>query len=206
MLTKPRFRGNMVSRETPKIRESVPAVCHGTLHEGGEEMPKALRMVVALSVTVLLLVALAGLAAQAGSFSPATSMAVADGSSPVQVGDAAAMDPKTGLPPEDPPYTQAEPIFNPQLAQAPVKDSLTWNPLFMSEFETFDENQATGLYNQIFAGSRNATEKVWFRQWYEPWHWDKDWNANGTLDINPPGADSVHPDQGHALRRMVSRR
>jgi hypothetical protein len=147
-------------------------------------MPKALRMVVALSVTVLLLVALAGLAAQAGSFAPTTSL-VADGSSPVQVGDAAAMDPVTGLPPEDPPYTQAEPIFNPQLAQAPVKDSLTWNPVFMSEFETFDQNYELGLYNQILAGSLNATEKVWFRQWYEPWHWDKDWNANGTLDLNP---------------------
>ncbi len=147
-------------------------------------MPKALRMVVALSVMALLLVALVGLAAQAGAFAPATSAALADGS--VQVGDPAALDPKTGLPPEDPPYTQAEPIFNPQLAQAPVKDSITWNPLFMSEFETIaDPNHPLGLYNQIFAGALNATEKVWFRQWYEPWHWDKDWNSNGTLDIVP---------------------
>jgi hypothetical protein len=96
--------------------------------------------------------------------------------------------------PEDPPYTVPDPIFNPQLEQAPIKDSITWNPLFMSEFETLDENHALGLYQKIFAGTLNATEKVWFRMWYEPTHWDKDLNANGELDIDgdtempyPPG-------------------
>jgi hypothetical protein len=148
-------------------------------------MPKALRVVVALSVVAFLFVALAGLVA--GSPSAAQVGATADGSSAAQtqVGDPTALDPITRLPPEDPPYTKSEPVFNPQLAQAPIKDSITWNPLFMSEFETFDGNQALGLYGKIHAGTTNATEKVWFRMWYEPWHWDKDWNANGVLDIHP---------------------
>lgn len=148
-------------------------------------MPKALRLVVALSVTIVLLVALGGLAMGASPASQASSTALAV-TTQAQVGDPAAVDPKTGKLPEDPPYTKAEDIFNPQLAQAPVKDSVTWNPVFMSEFETTeDPNGAVGLYNQIYAGSRNATEKVFFRMWYEPWHWDKDWNANGTLDLIP---------------------
>ncbi len=148
-------------------------------------MPKARRVVVALSVVVFLFVALAGLVA--GSPSAAQIEVMADGSSSAQtqVGDPTTVDPFTRLPPEDPPYTKSEPIFNPQFAQAPVKDSVTWNPLFMSEFETFDGNQALGLYGRIHAGTTNATEKVWFRMWYEPWHWDMDWNANGVLDIHP---------------------
>nr|MBC7245852.1 carboxypeptidase regulatory-like domain-containing protein [Chloroflexota bacterium] len=148
-------------------------------------MPKALRLVVALSVVVFLFVALAGLVAESPSVAQVE--ATADGSVSVQtqVGDPQALDPFTRLPPEDPPYTKSEPIFNPQLLQAPVKDSVTWNPLFMSEFETLDGNQALGLYKQIHAGTTNATEKVWFRMWYEPWHWDKDVNANGVLDLHP---------------------
>lgn len=148
-------------------------------------MPKALRVVVALSVVVFLSVALAGLVAESPSAAQVSAMADGSSSAQTQVGDPTVLDPMTRLPPEDPPYTKSEPIFNPQLAQAPVKDSITWNPLFMSEFETFDGNQALGLYGRIHAGTTNATEKVWFRMWYEPWHWDKDWNASGVLDIHP---------------------
>ncbi len=148
-------------------------------------MPKAIRLVVALSVTVVLLAALGGLATGAGPATQTASAALVV-TTQAQVGDPLAVDPKTGKLPEDPPYTRAEDIFNPQLAQAPVKDSVTWNPLFMSEFETvIDGDPTSSLFGQIFAGSRNATEKVWFRMWYEPWHWDKDWNANGTLDLIP---------------------
>jgi len=70
----------------------------------------------------------------------------------------------------------------PQLPQAPRKDSVTWNPIWIYESETLDENQGKGLYDNIFAGGLNASEKVWFRMWYEPDHWDKDLNANGLLD------------------------
>jgi hypothetical protein len=59
----------------------------------------------------------------------------------------------------------------------------------MSEQETFDENGVNGLYNHIFAGGLNASEKVWFRMWYEPQHWDKDLNANGQFDRNLTNPD-----------------
>jgi hypothetical protein len=168
-------------------------------------MPKALRLVVALSVTLVLLVVLASLAVGAYGFD----LAVAQGGNDYNTvrvygrehegaGDTDVRDPVTGRRPEDPPYSASEPIFNPQLEQAPIKDSITWNPLWMSEFETFDENHARGLYNKIFAGARNATEKVWFRMWYEPWHWDKDLNANEELDIHPdarvPYTDTQHDE------------
>ncbi len=149
-----------------------------------------LRVGLAVSVTILLLLALAFFLME----SPGQSTVQAQGSvyhtlrvygeEHYGAGYARYRDPITGRFLEDPPYTYAEAIFNPELEQAPRKDSVTFNPLWMSEFETLDENHARGLYNRLFAGSRNATEKVWFRMWYEPWHWDKDLNANGELDIN----------------------
>jgi hypothetical protein len=93
------------------------------------------------------------------------------------------LDPITAHTVEDRPYTDAEAIFMPQKPQAPIKDSVTWNPVWMYENQTFDENQAKGLYDGIFAGGLNASEKVWLRTWYEPDHWDKDLNANGVADV-----------------------
>ena len=178
-------------------------------------MPKAFRFVVALSVAALLLAAVISLAggvqapavvqAQGGATyntlrvygranEGAGVLGVAD---PYGVVTSTVADPViTSLRPEDAPYTNPEAIFNPQLAQAPLKDSVTWNPLFMSEFETRDENQS--LYTQVFAGSHNATEKVWFRMWYEPWHWDKDLNHSNALDVQTtaqlPYTDSLHDE------------
>ncbi len=100
-------------------------------------------------------------------------------------GSGVVTDENTGLLAEDQPYTDALAIFNPQLPQAPRKDSITWNPLFMSETETLDENQAKGLYVELFGTGINVSEKVWFRMWYEPEHWDKDLNANGEFDRDP---------------------
>ena len=101
----------------------------------------------------------------------------------------------TGLLAEDQPYTDTLAIFNPQLPQAPRKDSITWNPLFMSETEAQDENWYKGLYNKLFADAyRNAWEKVWFRMWYEPEHWDKDSNANGKLDRDPITGEPTDDD------------
>jgi hypothetical protein len=110
-------------------------------------------------------------------------------------GNVAAVDPITDLAPEDPPYTNPLDIFNPQLDQAPRKDSLTWNPIFMSEVETQDENWAKGLYQKLIANGINISEKVWFRMWYEPWHWDKDLNANGELDIDPETGEPTDDDE-----------
>jgi len=102
-------------------------------------------------------------------------------------------DENTGLLAEDQPYTDTLAIFNPQLPQAPRKDSITWNPLFMSESETWDENYP--LYLGLIASGNNASEKVWFRMWYEPEHWDKDLNANGEFDRDPITGEPTDDDE-----------
>lgn len=87
------------------------------------------------------------------------------------------------------PYTDPNAPFYPQATQAPRHDSITWNPVIMSEVFTADENQRMGLYRQLFssAGGFNTAEKVWRRQWYEPDHLDKDQDASG--DVTP---DDIH--------------
>ena len=102
-------------------------------------------------------------------------------------GSGIATDEITGLLAETQPYTDPLSIFNPQLPQAPRKDSITWNPLWMSNLQTFDENWAKWLYGKIEATGLDASEKVWFRMWYEPEHWDKDLNASGDLDRDASG-------------------
>ncbi|HIQ06655.1 MAG TPA: VWA domain-containing protein, partial [Anaerolineae bacterium] len=104
-------------------------------------------------------------------------------------GDPTAADPVTGNRPEAPPYRDQSSIFDPAGRQAPVKDFITWNPAWMYEAETFDELQASGLYGRIHASGINAAEKVWFRTWYEPKHWDKDLDADGAVD----DSDVVYP-------------
>jgi len=105
-------------------------------------------------------------------------------------GDLIADDPVTDMSPEDPPYTEEPSIFDPQGVQAPRKDFITWNPAWMYEAQTFDENQARGLYQRINTGGVNASEKVWFRMWYEPGHWDKDLDADG---VYSPTMDVIYP-------------
>ncbi len=76
---------------------------------------------------------------------------------------------------EDAPYTGIDglnSIFDPDGPQAPRQDSVTWNPAWMYENETLDENQSLGLYHQIFSDDINVAEKVWFRLWYEPVYQD----------------------------------
>ena len=96
-------------------------------------------------------------------------------------GDLSVTDPLSGAVVEDPPYTDPLAVFNPQMDQAPRKDSITWNPLYMSELETPDENQVTGLYGLIRTPN-NASEKLRLRMWYEPEHWDKDLTGDGFLN------------------------
>ena len=98
-------------------------------------------------------------------------------------GDISISDPLSGETVEDPPYTDAVAPFNPQHAQAPVKDSITFNPVYLSEQESVDELAGpTGEYqDQIKASSNDANEKVFMRMWYEPWHWDKDVDGSGDM-------------------------
>ena len=102
-----------------------------------------------------------------------------------RAGDIKARDPILGTAPEDPPYTQPADVFDPEADQAPENDLVTFNPAWMYEGATRDENWAKGLYQKILIPI-NASEKVWFRMWYEPEHWDKDLNGNGRLDIASP--------------------
>ena len=94
-------------------------------------------------------------------------------------GNLAEVDPATGLVPEDAPYTDLGSIFDPQGVEAPRKDFITWNPIWMNEQYTADENQA--LYQQIYTSGINGSEKVNFRLWYEPRHLFKDINADGVI-------------------------
>ncbi len=89
-------------------------------------------------------------------------------------------DPKVRV--EDPPYSDLASIFDPTGPQAPRKDSVTWNPVWMYEDETLDESQVLGLYRQLYADGINASEKVWFRMWYEPDHKDKDVNYPAIME------------------------
>jgi len=100
-------------------------------------------------------------------------------------GDESINDPLTNATVEDPPYTDAIAPFNPQHSQAPVKDSITFNPVYLSELESDDELMGVvgsgPLLDQIKASSKDANEKIFLRQWYEPWHWDKDVDGDGDM-------------------------
>ena len=100
-------------------------------------------------------------------------------------GDISITDPLTASTVEDPPYTDAIAPFNPQHAQAPVKDSITFNPAYISELESDDELMGvTGsgpFLDQLKASGQDVNEKVFMRQWYEPWHWDKDVDGDGDM-------------------------
>ncbi|NLE75909.1 MAG: hypothetical protein GX605_04055, partial [Chloroflexi bacterium] len=88
-------------------------------------------------------------------------------------GDATVLaDPISGSPVEVPPYTDPWAPFNPQLPQAPIKDSITFNPAYMDEFLNTGE-ELVPLYEQIAIENNNAREKVFPRMWYEPEYLDK---------------------------------
>ena len=95
-------------------------------------------------------------------------------------GDPSVVDPMTGNAVEDLPYTESIAPFDPQHIQAPPKDSITFNPLFLSEFDNNDEFDKSFL-EMIGTDKGDATEKVFWRQWYEPLHWDKDVDCDRIL-------------------------
>ncbi|MCB9176576.1 MAG: DUF11 domain-containing protein [Caldilineae bacterium] len=129
------------------------------------------------------------------------------GNLPVTAGANSAIDPATGLVPEDPAYTDPEGPFSPLSPEAPESDYVTWNPAWISErlgdsrlmagwgcANGLDEVSAG---SNIRAGGVNASEKVWLRHWYEPTHLDKDLNADGCLtDLRgaPDGGPDGIPD------------
>ena len=115
-------------------------------------------------------------------------------------GDIGVTDPITGNVVENPPYTADTGPFD-EWEQSPPKDYLTFNPAFLSEKDSRDELYASGLYSEIHTDEGDALEKVFFRMWYEPLHWDKDVDANGLLEcVIRDGADG----QGETAVRMGS--
>ncbi|UCC76449.1 MAG: hypothetical protein JSW37_13235, partial [Anaerolineales bacterium] len=82
------------------------------------------------------------------------------------------------------PYTDPWAPFNPQMEQAPWKDSLTFNPAYMNEFINSGE-PLVELYRQISIREQNAYEKVFLRMWYEPEYLDKILVLD-PLDTTPP--------------------
>lgn len=98
-------------------------------------------------------------------------------------GDPSVADPRTGNAVEDLPYTESIAPFDPQHIQAPPKDSITFNPLLLSHY--IDSNNGefdNGFLQMIKTDAGDATEKVFWRQWYEPMHLDKDVDCNGALE------------------------
>ncbi len=99
------------------------------------------------------------------------------------------------IPAEQQPYTDVYSIFTSQGNQSPRKDSITFNPVYISENPTDDasELQASGLARNIKVDSRNGNEKVFFRQWYQPDYLDKDTDTSGwvTARISPGKDDEL---------------
>jgi hypothetical protein len=101
-------------------------------------------------------------------------------------------DPVTGMPVEQQPYTSemdsVEDIFDPQGSQAPRKDSITFNPAYLSEYcdpssgiydDCSELGGSGGLASDIKTDGANTNEKVFFRQWYQPDYLDKDTDVSG---------------------------
>jgi len=92
-------------------------------------------------------------------------------------GDHTFVDQVTGLKPENAPYTDAMGPFDPQSVQAPIKDSVTFNPAIMYH------NDDGEPWDRILSYGTNAeAEKVFKRMSYEK-DLFKDENGNGCFDV-----------------------
>ena len=95
-------------------------------------------------------------------------------------GDLTAIDPVTGLRPENSPYSDPVGPFHPQHPQAPRKDFITFNPAIM------DHNQGYPELDFVECGAGTAVqvpqEKVFKRMWYEK-EWFKDHDRDGCWDV-----------------------
>ena len=88
-------------------------------------------------------------------------------------GLATAVDPvNAAYPVEVLPYSDPWAPFNPDLPEAPVKDSMSFNPVYMSRDNSF-EDPLRGLYGQISIEGGDSREKAYMRMWYEPQYYDK---------------------------------
>ncbi len=114
-------------------------------------------------------------------------------------GDHNAQDPWNGLYPENFPYTDPIAPFDPQNSQAPIKDFVTFNPVYMDHFDPDWDNDGADdwvyLHN-IKVNNTDAIEKEFFRMYYVPVEFDKDENQNGELDVIYECTDPNSPDYG----------
>ena len=98
-------------------------------------------------------------------------------------------DPRTDLPPENPPYTDSMAPFYPQADEAPEKDFITFNPIIMYHNDNDWDND--GIPDTVYADSiknnyYDASEKIFKRMWYEPIEFFKDeynWTGVGTPGV-----------------------
>jgi hypothetical protein len=154
-----------------------------------EKIRKLLSSYVALTMVLTAMVGIISMAPQATAIEEEEGIHVPTlrvyGNASEGAGDLSVCDPLTNEAVEDLPYTDAIAPFDPQHPQAPVKDSITFNPVYLSETESNDEllgqpGLPAGPYDdRIKHSAVDAEEKVHLRQWYEPWHWDKDVDADG---------------------------
>jgi hypothetical protein len=95
-------------------------------------------------------------------------------------GDHTAIDPETGLKPENPPYTDPIAPFYPQASQAPRKDFITFNPAIMEHNQGYSELSFTSCDDG--GDVQQEKEKVFKRMWYEK-EWFKDHDKDGCWDV-----------------------
>ena len=90
-----------------------------------------------------------------------------------------AIDPVTGLPPENKPYSDPVGPFYPQNDEAPRKDFITFNPAIMDHNQGYDEIRYVPCNDTAY---QKGAEKVFKRMWYEK-DWFKDHDADGCWDV-----------------------
>ena len=130
----------------------------------------------------------------AGQWSPGERVWGPDGI-PNTIDDDRIRDRVTGIPVEQQPYTAVRDIFDPQLPQAPRKDSITFNPAYISEIDIDDGSELGGMFGLaqlIKTDGGNSNEKVFFRQWYQPDYLDKDADVSGWVSYRiVDGGDGI---------------
>ncbi|MGB7533873.1 MAG: PKD domain-containing protein [Halobacteriota archaeon] len=105
-------------------------------------------------------------------------------------GNYSANDTRSGLPQENPAYTDPIAPFYPQAPQAPEKDFVTFNPIMMYHNDPDWNNDGTSdtVYGDSIKNNYyDASEKLFKRMWYEPIEWYKDepYNETGRPDAHP---------------------
>jgi len=121
-------------------------------------------------------------------------------------GDHTVTDPVTGLAPENKPYTDPVGPFNPQNAQAPRKDFITFNPAIMDHNQGYDLLIGWDCVKQTIV--QRPQEKVFKRMWYEK-EWFKDHDHDGVWDVvvdTPAGVVTMTLDAWNAIPAWIKER